>query len=139
MIRTRNSFHFLILTIYKASKVKQTLDFLMSGFEEGLTMTIGGLAKVIDEKEWLKDSERDSTILTFLNFQLKKVCLSWNHTLFLSAFLGPEFKGKIWNVSEIFAGACSVKSIATWIYFSAHFAFRLQYYWNRCFGLFLYS
>ena len=73
----------MILTLYKASKVKQTLDFLMSGFEEGLTMTIGGLAKVIDEKEWLKDSERDSTILTFLNFQLKKVCFRLNYSLFL--------------------------------------------------------
>lgn len=64
---------YLIWSSMCASKVKSQLDFLMSGFEEGLTMTIGGLAKMLDNKKWLENVKRETAIYNALETELNKV------------------------------------------------------------------
>ena len=51
----------------------------MSGFEEGLTMTIGGLSKIILNskavvKETLENTKQETTVYYFLKQELEKVC-----------------------------------------------------------------
>ena len=64
---------YLIFSHTAAENVKIQVDFLMSGFEEGLTMTIGGLAKMMDNNERLQKTKDEDRVYDGLECELKKV------------------------------------------------------------------
>ena len=64
---------YLIWSSASAENVKIQIDFLMSGFEEGLTMTIGGLAKMMDNNASLEETQKETRVYNGLERELKKV------------------------------------------------------------------
>ena len=68
---------FLIWTSIYREEVEEKLQFLMSGLEEGLTITIGGLANITDRKKTayaqvVENTSREETVLRRLRMEFEK-------------------------------------------------------------------
>ena len=68
---------FLIWTSIYREEVEEKLQFLMSGLEEGLTITIGGLANITDRRKTayaqvVENTSREATVLRRLKMEFDK-------------------------------------------------------------------